>query len=511
MKRAAGRPARPIHENAPFRDFAARLRELRKAASLTLRKLSERSGYSTGWLSEAESGERLPSLEGALAFASACGADPQAWTAWWLEAANRRDTAPPQAHSDSAAELLRARSLLDDMQRRLDAAERLLAETSRRLEEALRQREEAERLKELALSRPAEARHHFAALEQHELQGQLAAPAPEGLGALAPLLTVTAEARDDTLGRRVTGQPVTVAIIDAHPVVTEGVASWIGSDPGQRVRLVQAARDLTEFRATPRPTADVVILDLELSGELVTTQIPGLVAAGYRVVAFSGHSDPAIVMEALDNGAHAYVSKEEGRDHLVEAVLAAAADRPYITRSQARAMLADQRPARPALSGQERQALRLWFQGMTKASVGRRMSISENTVRQYISRARAKYAATGREAPSKDALLARAIEDSVIRPGEIMPYQSFARAVIGLSHPGASAIEWYGPRDCRLKSSWYRRNEALPVQGGPLWTVLRQQDQPGCQPSAASTRVCPRSRTARSVLTQDCRSEATLS
>jgi two-component system, NarL family, nitrate/nitrite response regulator NarL len=220
-------------------------------------------------------------------------------------------------------------------------------------------------------------------------------------------------------------QPVTAAIIEDHPVVTEGVESWIRSDPGQRVRLVQMARDLAGLRAVP--WADVVILDLELSGELVTTQIPGLVAAGYRVVAFSGHSDPAIVMETLDHGAHAYVSKEEGRDHLVEAVLAAAADRPYVTRSQARAILADQRPARPGLSQQERQALLLWFQGMSKASVARRMSISENTVRQYISRARAKYAATGRTAPSKDALLARAIEDGVITPGEVTPYESFAR------------------------------------------------------------------------------------
>jgi DNA-binding NarL/FixJ family response regulator len=229
-------------------------------------------------------------------------------------------------------------------------------------------------------------------------------------------------------------QQVTVAIIEDHPVVTEGVASWIQSDPELRVRLVHTARELRGLGALP--SADVVILDLELSGELVTDQIPGLVAAGYRVVAFSGHSDPAIVMETLDNGAHAYVSKEEGRDHLVEAVLAAAADRPYVTRSQARAILADERPARPELSQQERQALLLWFQGMSKASVGRRMSISENTVRQYISRARAKYAATGRTAPSKDALLARAIEDGVIKPGEIMPYQSFARAAADRSSLG---------------------------------------------------------------------------
>jgi len=233
------------------------------------------------------------------------------------------------------------------------------------------------------------------------------------------------------------GQQVTVAIIEDHPVVTEGVASWIRSDPDQRVLLVHTARDLTELRTVAPPAADVVILDLELAGEMVTAQIPVLVAAGYRVVAFSGHSDPLIVMETLDNGAHAYVSKEEGRDHLVEAVLAAAADRPYVTRSQARAILADQRPARPELSQQERQALLLWFQGMSKASVGRRMSISENTVRQYISRARAKYAATGRSAPSKDALLARAIEDGVIKPGDIMPYQSFARAAVDRPSLGA--------------------------------------------------------------------------
>ena len=36
-----------------------------------------------------------------------------------------------------------------------------------------------------------------------------------------------------------------------------------------------------------------------------------------------------------------------------------------------------------------------------------------------------------RAAVSKDALLARAIEDGVIKPGEITPYESFARAPAG--------------------------------------------------------------------------------
>jgi len=63
---------------------------------------------------------------------------------------------------------------------------------------------------------------------------------------------------------------------------------------------------------------------------------------------------------------------------------------------------------------------------MSKASVGRRMSITENTVRQYIDRARMKYAALGRPALSKDALLARAIEDGIITPREVATYTSQA-------------------------------------------------------------------------------------
>jgi predicted transcriptional regulator len=63
---------------------------------------------------------------------------------------------------------------------------------------------------------------------------------------------------------------------------------------------------------------------------------------------------------------------------------------------------------------------------MSKASVGRRMGISEATVKQYIDRARTKYAAVGRRATTKDALLARAIQDGLIRADEIGEYRSMA-------------------------------------------------------------------------------------
>jgi DNA-binding NarL/FixJ family response regulator len=225
---------------------------------------------------------------------------------------------------------------------------------------------------------------------------------------------------------------VTVAIVEDHPVVVEGVTSWIGADPGQRLKVTQVTSDLAGLAAAG--AADVIILDLELGGRMVADEVGRLAAAGYRIVVFSAHVGPALILDVLDAGASAYVTKDEGRDHLIDAVLVAADDRPCVTRSQAQAILADPSPGRPALSHKERQALLLWFQGMSKASVARRMSISENTVRQYIDRARVKYAAAGRAARTKDALVARAIEDGLIRAVDVATYTSHASR----PHPASS-------------------------------------------------------------------------
>ncbi|XVQ86459.1 response regulator [Microbispora siamensis] len=216
-------------------------------------------------------------------------------------------------------------------------------------------------------------------------------------------------------------EPISVVVVDDHPVVIEGVTSWINSDPEGRVRVVHTADNLTD--ADNWPKADVAIVDLMLAGRLMIEEISRIADSGWRILAFSGHLPAERVHEVLQAGAMSFVTKAEVREHIVDAVLATATDRPYVTRSQAGGILSD---TRPTLSRQEREALRLWFQGMSKASVARRMQISEHTVRQYIDRARVKYAAVGREAPSKDALLARAIEDGLIEPTEVRAYRSRA-------------------------------------------------------------------------------------
>jgi DNA-binding NarL/FixJ family response regulator len=219
---------------------------------------------------------------------------------------------------------------------------------------------------------------------------------------------------------------ITVALVDDHPVVAEGVGAWIARDPNRRIRLVATGDAIDDVLTGVGRRADVLLLDLNLHGRMVTDRIAELAAAGHRIVVFSQETHETAILAALDAGACAYLAKHEGREHFVDTIVAVAEDRPYVTPSVAGAMWADARAARPTLSGQEREALLLWFQGMSKASVAVRMGISVHTVHQYIDRARLKYARAGRPGPTKAALLARAIEDGLLRPEDVGEYHSFA-------------------------------------------------------------------------------------
>nr|MDT0660056.1 response regulator transcription factor [Micromonospora sp. DSM 115978] len=225
----------------------------------------------------------------------------------------------------------------------------------------------------------------------------------------------------DAVARR-----VTVAVVEDQPVAVQGIRSWIEQDPLRRAEVIASGPTIASVLDGPGRQADVLLLDLELNGVFVTDQVAELCADGRRVIVYSNHDDPKTIMTVTEAGAANFLAKHESGEHCVETIIAVAADRPYVTPSVAGALLAEEQIQRPQLSARERTALLLWFQSMSKSSVASRMGLSEATVRQYIDRARIKFAKVGRPAPTKTALLARAIEDGLIRADEIGDYQSRA-------------------------------------------------------------------------------------
>lgn len=232
---------------------------------------------------------------------------------------------------------------------------------------------------------------------------------------------VTAAAADDgAVPRAATAATaVTAVLIDDHEVVSEGVRSWCAAaDPP--IMLIEAGDRVAAAWAGPGAGADVVIMDLHLaSGAQEFGELRRLVQAGRRVVVYTGDGSRTTAVKCIGLGALAFVAKSEGRAHLVAAVHAAAAGRAYTPPSLSGAIAADDAADRPRLAPMELAALRAWFASSSKGMAAAMLGISPRTVDTYIERVRIKYAAVGREAPTKSALVARALEDGLVTLAEL--------------------------------------------------------------------------------------------
>jgi two-component system, NarL family, nitrate/nitrite response regulator NarL len=209
---------------------------------------------------------------------------------------------------------------------------------------------------------------------------------------------------------------IKVAAVDDHPIVLDAFASWVtAAESG--IRIVGTATTVHGLLSGPGRDADVVLLDLDLGdGTTVDRNIAAILAAGPAVLVLSASDRPLAVRAAMRAGAVGYVLKNEETAQVRAAIKAVAAGKDWISPRLAYIFATDDAPDRPALSTQETRALQLYATGMPMKSVARRMTISEETVKQYVGRVREKYAHAGRAAPTKLDLYYRAVEDGHLPP-----------------------------------------------------------------------------------------------
>jgi DNA-binding NarL/FixJ family response regulator len=212
---------------------------------------------------------------------------------------------------------------------------------------------------------------------------------------------------------------VTIAVIDDHDVVHSGIEAWCsGSEPP--IEVLGSYTRPAEYFATVGLSVDVVVLDLQFDGMRPDFDaVRQLSERGQKVIVYSNLSADEVILTCLDLGASTYLVKSEGRKHLIDAIREAGSGTPYVGPRMGRAVLNDSTLGRVKLSEREREVLVAWFQTESKDLVGKRLYIAPTTVRTHLQRARAKYAMVGRPAPTKSALLARAIEDGILGPKDL--------------------------------------------------------------------------------------------
>jgi DNA-binding NarL/FixJ family response regulator len=209
---------------------------------------------------------------------------------------------------------------------------------------------------------------------------------------------------------------IDVAAVDDHPIVLDSIAGWIKADEGD-IRVVATEATVQALLAGPGRRARVVLLDLDLGdGTTVEGNVAAIRAAGPEVLVLSASDRPLAVRAAMRAGARGYALKSDQADQVRVAIREIAAGRDWISPRLAYIFATDDAIDRPILSEQERRALQLYATGLPMKSVAKKMTIGEETVKQYLGRVRQKYALAGRAAPTKLELYHRAVEDGHLPP-----------------------------------------------------------------------------------------------
>lgn len=191
---------------------------------------------------------------------------------------------------------------------------------------------------------------------------------------------------------------IRVVLADDHPVVREGVARALESDPGiEVVAQAPTGREALDLAGELKP--DVMILDLrmpELGGLAVLDKLRSS-HPDIRVIVMTASEEAGTLLDAVAAGAAGYLSKRSTGEELRQAVITAHAGGSVITPSLASHLLKEfsnsargERSTVRPLQGRELDVLRLVVQGKTDNEIGKELFISPRTVQNHLTRIREK-------------------------------------------------------------------------------------------------------------------------
>ncbi len=214
-----------------------------------------------------------------------------------------------------------------------------------------------------------------------------------------------------------------VAVVDEHDAIHAAVELWCtqAQPPIQFAgNYFSAEQFLSEHPSPSTSGVGPIVLELQKHRNGVDyTALDHIVSHRHRVIVYSHMATDEVILTALDRGAVTYLTKAERKGHLIDAIRAVGTDTPYVGPRMALAMHNDSTVGRANLAPREKEVLIAWFRTESKDVVARQLQIAPTTVRTHLQRVRAKYAAVGRPATTKAALVARAIQDGIVNVDDI--------------------------------------------------------------------------------------------
>lgn len=186
---------------------------------------------------------------------------------------------------------------------------------------------------------------------------------------------------------------IRIAVVDDHPLLAAGIAVLFQRTPGFRL-VATGARAADVVTIAQSKAVDVIIVDLNMPGDAfkaISEASYNMPDVKFVVFTASGNAEHAV--RALEAGAKAFIQKGESADELLDAIERVMANEIYLSPQFAVKMIhllhqkkrseADGSSAK--LSVRENQIVKLLLKGKQNREIAQVLSLSESTVKAYMS------------------------------------------------------------------------------------------------------------------------------
>lgn len=191
------------------------------------------------------------------------------------------------------------------------------------------------------------------------------------------------------------GEKKTILIIDDHPLLREGLVSFISKQAGYEV-VGEAARGEEGISKVEELLPNLILMDISLpdvNGIDATRRIL-LSYPETKVIILSMHSKINFITDAFRAGASGYITKDATGENLVECLETVVQGEYYmdmavsqrvikylITNKEGKTRIED--PAYGALTPREQEIMQLIAQGLSTKQIGDKLFISQKTVENH--------------------------------------------------------------------------------------------------------------------------------